>query len=98
LSRVAGKLARPVLRGPRRSNALGLPDRDLRPIKTQLKISGCHAAENGAKNWLTIRSYLVTALKHGLGALDAVLGDPRQPLDATSYDPSLIDITEYPSI
>src|SRR5439155_2629519 len=27
----AGKLARPVLKGPRRSNASGLPDRDLRP-------------------------------------------------------------------
>ena len=58
-------------------------ERDLRPIKTQLKISGCHAAEAGAKNWLAIRSYLVTALKHGLGALDAVrsaiLGDPWMP-------------------
>jgi transposase len=47
-------------------------ERDLRPIKTQLKISGCHAAKTGAENWLAIRSYLVTAIKHGLGALDAI--------------------------
>jgi len=34
-------------------------------------------------NWLGIRSYLVTALKHGLGALDAIrraiLGEPWMP-------------------
>jgi transposase len=49
-----------------------LAERDLRPVKTQLKISGCHHSEVGAKNWLAIRSYLVTALKHGLGAFDAL--------------------------
>ena len=58
-------------------------ERDLRPIKTQLKISGCHAATTGATNWLAIRSYLVTARKHGLGALDvirrAILGNPWMP-------------------
>jgi len=47
-------------------------ERDLRPVKTQLKISGCHASKTGAENWLAIRSYLVTATKHGLGALDAI--------------------------
>ena len=58
-------------------------ERDLRPIKTQLKISGCHASKTGAQNWLAIRSYLVTAIKHGLGALDvirrAILGQAWMP-------------------
>ena len=48
-------------------------ERDLRPVKTQLKISGCHHAETGAKNWLAVRSYLVSAIKHGLTAFDALL-------------------------
>jgi transposase len=47
-------------------------ERDLRPIKTQMKISGCHASKTGAQNWLAIRSYIVTAIKHGLGAFDAI--------------------------
>lgn len=38
-------------------------ERDLRPIKTQVKISGCHASQAGAKNWLAVRSYIVTAIK-----------------------------------
>jgi hypothetical protein len=48
-------------------------ERDLRSVKTQVKISGCHAAETGAANWLAIRSYLSTAVKHGIDAFDAVL-------------------------
>ncbi|MFL6113462.1 MAG: IS66 family transposase, partial [Catenulispora sp.] len=47
-------------------------ERDLRPVKTQLKISGCHHSETGAKNWLAVRSYLVSAIKHGLTAFDAL--------------------------
>ena len=58
-------------------------ERHLRPIKTQLKISGCHASQAGAKNWLAVRSYIVTAIKHGLGAFDAirqaVTGQPWMP-------------------
>ena len=58
-------------------------ERDLRPIKTQLKISGCHASKTGAENWLAVRSYLVTAIKHGLGAYDAlrqaIIGHPWMP-------------------
>jgi transposase len=67
-----GKRARPVLRGPWRSNAPGLPDRALRPVKTQVKISGCHQSEAGAAAWLTVRSYLDSARKHGLSAFDAI--------------------------
>ena len=47
-------------------------ERDLRPVKTQLKISGCHHAETGAKNWLAVRSYLVSAMRHGISAFDAL--------------------------
>lgn len=58
-------------------------ERDLRPVKTQLKISGCHASQTGAKNWLAVRSYIVTAIKHGLGAFDvirrAIVGQPWMP-------------------
>jgi transposase len=43
-------------------------ERDLRPVKTQIKISGCHQSETGAANWLAVRSYLSTAAKHGHGA------------------------------
>lgn len=58
-------------------------ERDLRPIKTQLKISGCHASKTGAQNWLAVRSYIVTAIKHGLGAFhairQAIIGRPWMP-------------------
>lgn len=47
-------------------------ERDLRPVKTQVKISGCHQSTEGAACWLTVRSYLSSAVKHGLGAFAAI--------------------------
>lgn len=47
-------------------------ERALRPVKTQLKISGCHQSEHGATAWLTVRSYLDSARKHGLSAFHAI--------------------------
>jgi transposase len=47
-------------------------ERALRPVKTQLKISGCHQSEHGATAWLTVRSYLDSARKHGLSAFEAI--------------------------
>jgi transposase len=47
-------------------------ERDLRPVKTQVKISGTHASEAGAANWLAVRSYLSSAAKNGVGAFEAM--------------------------
>ncbi|MGW3658298.1 IS66 family transposase, partial [Streptomyces sp. NPDC005151] len=47
-------------------------ERALRPVKTQLKISGCHQSEHGATAWLSVRSYLDSARKHGLSAFEAI--------------------------
>jgi hypothetical protein len=37
-------------------------ERDLRPAKTQIMISGCHRLEKGARAWLTIRAHISTHL------------------------------------
>jgi transposase len=47
-------------------------ERALRPVKTQLKISGCHQSDTGATAWLGVRSYLDSARKHGLTAFEAI--------------------------
>ena len=47
-------------------------ERALRPVKTQVKISGCHQSEHGAVAWLAVRSYLDSARKHGLNAFEAI--------------------------
>ncbi len=58
-------------------------ERDLRPVKTQLKISGCHRASSGATNWLRVRGYISTVRKHHHDTLtalrDALTGNPWQP-------------------
>jgi transposase len=58
-------------------------ERDVRPTKTQLKISGCHRSETTAKAWLRIRGYISTISKHGDNVLDAlrdaITGNPWKP-------------------
>jgi transposase len=58
-------------------------ERDLRPVKTQIKISGCHRSATGAQAWLRIRGYISTVRKHGddvFTALhDAITGNPWRP-------------------
>ena len=60
-------------------------ERDLRPVKTQVKISGCHQSTDGATAWLTVRSYVSSAVKHGIGAFDAI----RQALASTPWMPPI---------
>ena len=80
----ARKRARPVLRGPERRKAVGLPgERDLRMVKVRQKISGTFRTTAGAQAFGTVRGYLGTAKKQGqplLTALRSVLhGDPWTP-------------------
>jgi transposase len=61
-------------------------ERDLRPTKTQLKISGCHRSAATARAWLAIRGYISTARKNGHNAYqalrDAITGNPWTPQTA----------------
>lgn len=70
------------LRVPATSNQA---ERDLRPAKTQQKISGRLTSEQRTTDRYRIRGYLSTAAKHGhnmMGALrDAILGRPWMPPD-----------------
>jgi transposase len=56
---------------------------DLRPTKTQMKISGTFRSETSAKAWARIRGYVSTARKNGITAFEAihaaVLGKPWTP-------------------
>lgn len=58
-------------------------ERDVRMIKLQPKISGGWRTTDGARHWLTVRSYISTARKHGLHILtalrDALTGNPWLP-------------------
>jgi hypothetical protein len=58
-------------------------ERDLRPTKTQQKISGRLTSDTTTEHRLALRSYLATARKHGWSALavlrDALTGSPWLP-------------------
>jgi transposase len=58
-------------------------ERDIRPTKTQMKISGCHRSDTTAKAWLRVRGYISTVAKHGDNVLDslreAINGNPWKP-------------------
>ena len=58
-------------------------ERDVRMVTLQQKISGGRRSENGAEAFLDVRSYLVTARKHGQSAMvvlrDLFGGQPRIP-------------------
>lgn len=63
-------------------------ERDLRPLKTQQKISGRLTSEDATRHRLTIRSYIATAAKNGADALtvlrDALTGNPWKPTTPTT--------------
>lgn len=58
-------------------------ERDLRPVKTQMKISGCARSETSARAWLRVRGYTSTARKNNVNAItalrDAITGNPYAP-------------------
>ena len=68
-----------------------LAERDLRPDKTQQKISGRLTSDTATTNRLTIRSYLSTVVKHGINAMtalrDAITGNPWTPPAARIVQP-----------
>ena len=61
----------------------------IRMSKLRIKVSGCMRSMAGAETFCVIRSYLATAARHGIGALDALTraaqGDPWiPPIPATA--------------
>jgi len=63
-------------------------ERDLRMMKVQQKISGTFRTEDGAKAFCRVRSYISTARKNAVGAMDALTrlfgGNPFVPAVDTS--------------
>jgi len=57
------------LRVPFSNNAA---EQSIRMAKLRIKVSGCLRSMTGAAEFCAIRSYLHTATRHGLGALDAI--------------------------
>jgi transposase len=57
------------LRVPFSNNAA---EQSIRMCKLRIKISGCMRSMTGAEEFCAIRSYLATAARHGLGALEAL--------------------------
>lgn len=49
-----------------------LAERDLRNIKTKIKVSGCFRTTDGAENYLKIMSYIGTAKMNGINAVKAL--------------------------
>jgi transposase len=48
-------------------------ERDLRMVKLQQKVSGCFRTHLGARRFCAVRSYVSTAQKHGVRALDVLV-------------------------
>ena len=59
------------LRVPFTNNAA---EQAIRMSKLRIKISGCMRSMTGAEEFCALRSYLATAARHGIGALEALAG------------------------
>jgi hypothetical protein len=72
-------------------------ERDLRPAKTQQKISGRLWSEEATRHGYTIRSYLSNAAKHGVCALTAVPDAlDGNPMDAAYPRPAITPAPKRP--
>jgi len=70
----AGPTGKHGSEGPRRSNAPGLPDRDVRPVKIQQRTpGGCWRTLAGLADFAVVASYLSTATKWGLDSYDVLV-------------------------
>ena len=49
-----------------------LVERDVRTNNVQQKVSGCFRIECGTRIFFALRSYIYTARKHGINAIDAI--------------------------
>lgn len=47
-------------------------ERDVRNVKTKVKVAGCFRSVNGTQNYLDVMSYLSTGMKHGINVYDAL--------------------------
>ena len=58
-------------------------ERDVRPAKTQQKISGRLRSEQATRHRYAVRGYISTAAKHGISVItalrDALAGNPWMP-------------------
>ena len=82
----ATKAASTVLKASGGGDPVAEPNRDLRMLKVQQKISGGFRKGHGAKCFCDIRSYISTARKQGLNVIDALqrvfAGRPWKPPEA----------------
>ncbi len=62
-----------------------LAERDIRPLKTKLKVSGCFRTLQGARYYARIKSFCSTAKKHGLSAYEELLNAWRGESFLRSY-------------
>lgn len=72
-------------------------ERDLRPTKTQMKISGTFRSETSATAWARIRGYVSTARKNGVNAFEAILAAVTGPWAPTPLPTTRI-VTNSPGI
>ena len=47
-------------------------ERDIRNVKTKVKVAGCFRSEDGAQNYLDVMSFLSTGMKHHISVFDAL--------------------------
>lgn len=64
-------------------------ERDLRPVKTKMKVSGAMRTERGAEAYVVIRSFISTAKKHGTNIMVALrlalAGRAREAIGGVGY-------------